>query len=189
MSKYRRFYDPGSCIFLTIATHQRRPLFAEAQNIYKLRLATAKMKAEMPVNIIAAVVLPDHIHFLWQLPKDDWDYSKRVGRMKALFSKSLGDVGYEAESLSLSRVKHREKGIWQRRFWEHTIRDEADLEAHINYIHYNPVKHGLVACPHQWLSSSFHRWVEQENLSNDWGCVCDGRKAKLPSFNRVGDCE
>lgn len=175
MPQYRRYYQLGSCVFLSIVTHQRRPIFKQIENIQKLRLATAQMKAEMPVDIVAAVILPDHLHFLWQLPENDWNYSKRVGRMKVLFSKSMGDIGYEAKYLSHSRMKHREKGIWQRRFWESTVRNAAELEAYANYIHFNPVKHGYVSCPHHWQYSSFHRWVLSGELTHDWGCSCGGQ--------------
>ena len=147
-------------------------MFQQVENIHKLRLAVKTMKSEMPVDILAAVVLPDHLHFIWQLPDNDWDYSKRVGRIKVLFSKSVGDLGYEAEYLSSSRIKHREKGIWQRRFWESTIRNEAEFEAYANYIHFNPVKHGYVSCPHQWEYSSFRRWVEGGKISRNWRCDC-----------------
>ena len=85
------------------------------------------MKSELPVKMLTAVVLLDHLHFMWQLPDNDWDYSKRVGQMKVLFSKSMGDIGYEAGYLSSSRIKHREKDIWQQRFWEGTVRDENGI--------------------------------------------------------------
>ena len=133
MPRYRRYYRLGSCVFLTVGTHQRRPIFQDAGNVHKLRLAIAQMKAEMPFDIVAAVVMPDHMHFLWQLPEDDWNYSKRVGRMKVLFSKSMGDVGYEEEYLSRSRIKHREKGIWQRRFWESTVKNEEQFKNYVSF--------------------------------------------------------
>lgn len=174
MPQYRRYYQRGSCIFLTLCTHQKRSIFHTPENIHKLRLALAQTKSEMPFEIIAAVILPDHIHFLWQLPENEWDYSKRVGRMKALFSKSMGDVGYEPDYLSLSKKKHREKAVWQRRFWESTVKDERQFAAYVDYIHFNPVKHGYTACPHQWEFSSFHRWVRDGQLNRDWCCCCTG---------------
>src|SRR5581483_1079711 len=94
--------------------------------------------------------------------------------MKATFSSRLADLGTRLPSVSESRRKHRESNVWQRRFWEHTIRDEDDLKAHLDYIHYNPVKHGLVTCPHAWRYSSFLRWVERGEYEIGWGCRCAG---------------
>lgn len=168
VTKYRRYYRLESCVFLTITTHQKRPIFQHPDNIHKLRVAIAQVKAEMPFEIVAAVVLPDHMHFLWQLPEDDWNYSKRVGRMKVFFSKSMGNIGYEPEYLSHSKIKHREKAIWQRRFWESTIKNEKQFENYVNYIHYNPVKHGYVEYPQQWKYSSIHQWIKDGRIPKNW---------------------
>ena len=172
MPNYRRMYVPGGIYFLTLVTHLRRPLFKESDNINLLRAATAKIKAEKPFEIIAAVVLPDHLHFLWQLPSNDSDYSQRVSRLKVIFTRAYKTNNSLSGEISASRLKHRESNIWQRRFWEHVIRDEADLQHHLDYIHYNPVKHGLVSCPHLWSHSSFSRWVKRDRYSQDWCCVC-----------------
>ena len=94
--------------------------------------------------------------------------------MKVLFIQSLPKSAILQQENSISRLKHRESNIWQRKFWEHTIRDEQDLENHLNYIHYNPVKHHLVSCPHLWQYSSFHYWVKNKLLDHNWGCVCNG---------------
>ena len=174
MPNYRRFYVPGGTYFFTIVTYQRQPIFANPENISRLRKAIATIKSEMPFTIIGAVVLPDHLHFIWQLPPGDTDYSKRIGKMKVLFTQSLPKSEIPQQANSVSRLKHRESNIWQRRFWEHTIRDEQDLENYLNYIHYNPVKHNLVSCPHLWQYSSFHYWVKNQLLDNDWACVCNG---------------
>ncbi len=171
MPNYRRMYVPGGTYFFTIVTYQRQLIFANPQNISLLRKAITTVKNEMPFTIIGAVVLPDHLHFIWQLPPGDSAYSKRIGKMKVLFTQSLSEKSEQENSIS--RIKHRESNIWQRRFWEHSIRDETDLEKYLNYIHYNPVKHKLVSCPHLWQYSSFHSWVKNKRLDNNWGCVCN----------------
>ena len=148
MPEYRRAYVPGGTFFLTLVTYQRNSLFSDPENISRLRHAVATVKSEMPFYLTGAVILPDHIHFLWTLPVGDQAYSKRVGRLKVIFTQSLHGKGALPQNVSNSRRKHHESYIWQRRFWEHTIRDEGDFEQHLNYIHYNSVKHGLVSCPH-----------------------------------------
>jgi putative transposase len=149
MPTYRRFYTPGATVFLTLVTYQRSPLFELVENVERLRRATRQTLLEMPFDVVAAVVLPDHIHFIWTLPPEDANYSKRVGRLKVLFTQSLRGQGNLSQTVCRSRQKHRESDVWQRRFWEHTIEDGTDLQRHLNYLHYNPVKHELVQCPHQ----------------------------------------
>jgi putative transposase len=185
MPDYRRAYLPGGTFFLTLVTYHRQRLFAEPENVSRLRTAVAKTKIERPFDIVAAVVLPDHIHFLWTLPPDDCDYSGRVSRLKVLFTRSLRGYRSLPQNISASRRKHRESDVWQRRFWERNVRDEKDLAQHLDYIHYNPVKHGLVSCPHLWTASSFQRWVEGERYRVDWGCVCGGRQAQVPDFEEI----
>ncbi|MFQ4147063.1 REP-associated tyrosine transposase [Chlorogloeopsis sp. ULAP02] len=163
-------------------TYCRTPLFSEPENISHLRTAVAKIRTEKPFEILAAVILPDHIHFLWTLPSDDSDYSQRVSRLKVLFTRLLRGKKSLPQNVSASRRKHRESNVWQRRFWEHTICDEADLARHLDYIHYNPVKHGLVSCPHLWEYSSFHKWVKKGKYQADWACSCCGKKPPLPDF-------
>ena len=105
--------------------------------------------------------------------------------MKILFTRSLRGRRSLPQNVSASRRKHRESDVWQRRFWEHTIGDEADLEKHLDYIHYNPVKHGLVSCPHKWEYSSFRKWLERGNYEANWGCSCDGRQPQVPDFAEI----
>jgi putative transposase len=189
MPDYRRAYIPGSTVFLTLVTYQRQPIFSQPENVDRLRQALANTLAEYPFTIAAAVVLPDHLHFLWTLPEQSSQYSQQVGRLKALFTQSLRGKGNLPKTVSFSRQKHRESDVWQRRFWEHTIRDESDFYSHVHYIHFNPVKHGLVNCPHQWLYSSFHRWVDQEFYDKNWGCVCYGRMKDQERFGKFEeDC-
>ena len=185
MSQYRRSYVPGGVFFLTLVTYRRIPLFSDAKNISLLRKAMAKMRTEKPFDITAAVVLPDHLHFIWTLPSDDSNYSQRVSRLKVLFTRSLRGKRALSVDVSPSRRKHRESDVWQRRFWEHTIFDEHDLHRHLDYLHYNPVKHGLVSCPHLWEYSSFHKWVERGRYRLDWGCSCDVNLPHVPDFREL----
>ncbi len=184
MSNYRRYFVPGGTYIFTLVTYQRRPRFANAANITCLRESIAIVQKEMPFEFLAAVILPDHLHFLWTLPAGDTDYSKRLGRIKALFTKSLS---HERISDSPSRQKHREGEVWQRRFWEHSIDDDRELETFADYIHYNPVKHGLASCPHVWPASSFSRWVALGQYESCWGCSCDGRRRKKMTFDAIQD--
>jgi putative transposase len=116
------------------------------------------------LETIAICVLPDHIHAVWALPEGDADFSTRWNLIKTGFSR-----GRDPMPRSASKAHKREKGIWQRRYWEHTIRDDADLERHVDYIHFNPVKHGHVTRVVDWPHSSFHRYVERGQLASDWG--------------------
>ena len=187
MPEYRRIYVPGGTFFITLVTYQRKPLFSNPENISKLRHAVATVRSEMPFEIVGAVVLPNHIHFLWTLPADDLAYSKRVGRLKVLFTQSFRGKGALHKNTSSSRAKHRESDVWQRRFWEHTIRNEADFERHLDYIHYNRVKHGFVSCPHLWEYSSFDRWVQKGMYKNDWCYGCCNQELAVPDFIGISE--
>ena len=187
MPEYRRAYVPGGTFFLTLVTYNRTPLFSEPENVSRLRRIVATVKSEMPFEITGAVVLPEHMHFIWTLPPNDTAYSKRVGRLKVLFTQSLRGHRQLPKNVSSSRRKHRESDVWQRRFWEHTIRDAGDFEQHLDYIHYNPVKHGLVLCPHSWPYSSFHWWVRKRGYTVDWCCICHGRQAQRLDFTEIED--
>jgi putative transposase len=187
MANYRRAYVPGGTVFLTVVTYRRQPALAERGDVARLRQALRQVMREAPFRIPAAVVLPDHAHFLWSLPPGDSDYSRRVGRMKVLFTRSLPDRGVAAADVSRSRQRHRESDVWQRRFWEHTVDDEVEFEDLLNYIHFNPVKHGLAACPHRWPFSSFSRWARAGLYPAHWGCCCDGRTPTLPGSATLGD--
>ncbi|WP_373542042.1 transposase [Chamaesiphon sp.] len=174
MPAYRRAHIPGSSVFLTLITYQRQQLFSLPENIDRLWQACDLMMTEQPFATGVAVILPEHIHFLWTLPPDDPDYSYRVGRMKVLFTRALRGANNLPDDVCESRKKHRESDVWQRRFYEHTIRDEFDLRKHFDYLHFNPVKHGLVKCVHDWQYSSFHRGVRRDEYDVKWGCQCNG---------------
>ena len=184
MPNYRRTYSSGSTVFLPCVTYNRLPLFAEALNVKRLRQAFEQAKNEAPFEIVAAAILPDHLHFIWTLPPNDSNYSKRIGRIKVLFTRSLKGQSLQETNLSPSRRKHRESNVWHRRFWEHTICDDEALAGYLDYIHYNPVKHGLVSCLHLWPHSSFHKWVRQGHYPHDWACQCGGEEARL-NFSRI----
>jgi putative transposase len=117
-----------------------------------------------PFTIEAIVILPDHLHCIWTLPSGDADFSSRWHDIKARFAAQIS----RGERLSARRLRKGERGIWQRRFWEHVIRDECDYERHVDYIHYNPVKHGQVTRVADWPYSSFHRYVERGIYNPEW---------------------
>jgi putative transposase len=185
MPTYRRAYVPGGSFFLTLVTYNRKPLFTASHNVARLRSALTVVQQQYPFEIVAAVVLLEHLHFIWTLPPGDPDFSKRIGRLKVLFTQSMRGRRKTPQDVSQSRLNHRESDVWQRRFWEHTIRDEWDFQRHMDYIHYNPVKHELATCPHRWVYSSFGRWVRQGAYTADWCCKCDGRKTKPPNFSDI----
>lgn len=164
MPDYRRSRIPGTTCFFTVnLLDRRRRLLIE--HIEVLRAAVRAARNRQPFHIDAWVVLPDHLHCLWTLPPGDADYSGRWRAIKKVFSKTLP----ETEPLSETRRARHERGIWQRRFWEHTIRDERDYAVHMDYVHFNPVKHGWVKCVADWPYSSFHRWVRVGVYPGDWG--------------------
>ena len=187
MSIYRRAVIPGGTFFFTIVTYQRTPLFADPANVERLRAALREVRETDPFDFVAGVVLPDHLHFVWSLPRGDSNFSRRIGRMKVLFTRSIHGHGNLPREVSASRRSHRESDLWQRRFWEHTVEDEDDLENHLHYMHYNPVKHRLATCPHSWPYSSFRKWVRRGLYTPDWGCVCDGRKPVLPDLSSLDE--
>ena len=168
MSNYRRVWVPGGTYFFTVNLLERdRCLLVE--HIGALRAAFVQARAPRPFVVVAAVVLPDHLHCIWRLPNDDADNGTRWRHIKTAFSRSL--PAHERRT-SRRRLK-AERGIWQRRYWEHLIRDERDLHHHIDYVHFNPVKHGHVARAADWPHSSFHRYVRAGWLANDWGVAMD----------------
>jgi putative transposase len=170
MSKYRRSLVKGATYFFTLTLADRKSNLL-VEEINRLRKAYATINRSYPFETIAICVLPDHLHAIWTLPPDDHDYSLRWQLIKRNFS-----AGLQASSTrSQSKQNKREKGIWQRRFWEHQIHDELDLQRHVDYIHHNPVKHGLVKQDKDWPYSSFHRYVAAGDLPLDWG----GEKLKL----------
>jgi putative transposase len=164
MSRYRRARIEGGWFFFTVTLADRSADLL-VRHIERLRSAYTAARSRDAFETIAICVLPDHLHAIWALPEDDADFSRRWSLIKHDFS-----CGLPASSdRSRSKLRKREKGIWQRRYWEHAIRNEADLLRHIDYIHFNPVKHGLVSRPCDWPHSSFHRYVARGLLPLDWG--------------------
>ena len=163
MPQYRRVRLKGSTFFFTVVLANRSSRLL-VDEVDRLRSIYRTVRERRPFETIAICILPDHIHAIWTLPEDDADFSGRWSLIKSGFSRGLED-----ETRSPSKVIKREKGIWQRRFWEHVIRDDADLERHVDYIHFNPVKHGYVTRVVDWPHSSFHRYVERGVIDVDWG--------------------
>jgi putative transposase len=163
MPNYIRAFIPGGTFFFTVnLLERRRRLLTEY--IDDLRTVFADARRRRPFTIDAIVVLPDHLHSVWTLPEGDSDFSARWHDIKARFSARIP----KQERLSTRRVRKGERGIWQRRFWEHAIRDEDDLQRHIDYIHYNPIKHGHVSRLTDWPFSSFHRYVKAGLYPPNW---------------------
>jgi putative transposase len=150
--RYRRAFQPGGSFFFTVVTAHRRPIFASVIAVDLLRDAFRAVRRQRPFDIDAIVILPDHLHCIWTLPEGDADFMTRWRLLKTWFSK-------RAEL----------KNAWQPRYWEHVLRDERDLANHVDYIHYNPVKHGLVGKVIDWPHSSFHRYVALGWCAADWG--------------------
>lgn len=143
------------------------PLFSSEQAVNLLFNAIEYTAARMKFEIIAHVILPDHIHYVWALPETTSDYSTRWRLIKSYFTRNYKRK--DIATLSASRKKKQEQGIWQRRFWEHLIRDEDDLVRHVEYIHYNPIKHRYVLSLKDWKYSSFLRYVEEGLYPSNWG--------------------
>ena len=163
MANYRRVWQAGGTYFFTVNILQRKQDLL-VRHIDALRDAVRRVKRKHPFEIIAWVVLPDHMHCIWALPAGDANFALRWRLIKLIFSKSLP----KTERLSVSRNKNGERGIWQRRFWEHLLRDERDLEYHIHYIHRNPLKHGLVTQVKDWPYSTFHLYVQRGIYPENW---------------------
>ena len=167
MVRYRRLRTAGGTYFFTVALRNRRADTLVA-HIHELRHAIERARVLCPFNIDAMVVLPDHLHAVWTLPEGDSDYSARLRSIKSGFVRAL-----RARGATLVANAKGEHSVWQRRFWEHQIRDENDMQRHVDYIHINPVKHGLVPRVADWPWSSFHRYVRDGLLAADWACAPD----------------
>ena len=164
---YRRFRLAGATYFFTVVTFERRPLFADADNVALLRHAFVCVKNRHPFSIDALVLLPDHLHCLWTLPLGDDNFSSRWMSIKREFTRHRPSL--HRAPVSAARRHKREQSVWQRRFWEHWIRDDEDFQRHCDYIHYNPVKHGCAATPAAWPYSTFRKFVERGIYPQDWG--------------------
>jgi putative transposase len=169
MVRYRRNWLHGGTYFFTLALADRRSR-ALVDHVGALRVAFHVARQERPFTIDAIVILPDHLHAIFTLPHDDADFAGRWRRIKGHFSTRL-----LASGVAIRRHANGELALWQRRYWEHTIRDEGDFVRHVDYVHYNPVKHGLVTQVRDWPHSSFHLYVRRGMLPEDWaGNVSEG---------------
>jgi putative transposase len=162
MVLYRRNRVAGGTYFFTV-TLRDRSSDVLVRHVGLLRNAFRTVRAERPFAIDAIVILPDHLHAVWTLPEGDADYSGRWRAIKSYFTRDL-----RLSNMPLTADNRGEYRLWQRRFWEHTIRDDADFQRHVDYIHWNPVKHGLTQCVADWPHSSFHKYVRQGILPLGW---------------------
>jgi len=167
MRRYIRADTPGATYFFTVALRDRGSQWLTA-HVDILRECVALTKAKHPFHIDAMVVLPEHLHAMWTLPQDDSDFPVRWMLIKRRFTRELL-CRRLLDPPSSRRRGDAERSLWQRRYWEHRIRNDRDFENHVDYIHYNPVKHGLVSRAKDWPHSSFHRYVRQGMLGEDWG--------------------
>jgi putative transposase len=165
MSLYRRAWLPGGTWFFTVNLRRRRENRMLIEKIHLLRSAFRTVQQRHPFDIEAAVILPDHLHCVWTLPPGDTDFPKRWSLIKSYFSRHMP----RNERIDPSRLSKKERGIWQRRYWEHRIRDDQDFIRHVDYIHWNPVKHGYVECAADWPYSTFHDWVRHGIYHEAWG--------------------
>jgi putative transposase len=179
MVLYRRNPIAGGTFFFTLALRDRRACTL-VEHIDLLRAVYANVKAKRPFRTDALVVMPDHLHAIWTLPAGDADFSGRWRAIKSGFVRALASRG-----ISTQRNAKGEAGVWQRRFWEHTVRNEMDFAAHCNYIHYNPVKHGHVAQPSDWPYSTLHRFVERGIYPADWAKT--ETPNGLPASDQIGE--
>ena len=169
MPEYRRSIIPGGTFFFTVVTYHRLPILTTPKSREILHSAWENVKDRFPFTTDAICLMPDHLHCIWTLPEGGANYSLRWGEIKKLFTKAyLKQVG-PGKQRNESRQKRGEAAIWQRRFWEHTIRDLDGYNRHMDYIHYNPVKHGLVKNVIDWPWSSFHRFVKAGYYESRWG--------------------
>ena len=179
MSRYRRSLTAGGTFFFTVNLADRKSRLL-VEEMDRLRRAFELARTRFSFRTIAYCVLPDHLHTVWRLPENDADFGLRWGVIKRAFSRGLPASG----ARSGSKIAKREKGLWQRRFWEHQIRDDEDLRRHVDYVHFNPVKHGHVKFVADWPHSSFHTYVERRILPADWAGA--GVDADVATFGESG---
>ncbi|MGY6274343.1 REP-associated tyrosine transposase [Methylomonas sp. MgM2] len=169
MSRYRRSQTAGASYFFTLISYRRQTILCDESVREALRSAIEKVRAKHPFTIDAWVLLPDHLHCIWTLPQGDADFAMRWGIIKRQVSVACRDSHRKEALLTPSKQKHRESTLWQRRYWEHQIRDEGDFTRHMDYIHYNPVKHGHCRRVEEWPYSTFHRYVQLGVYPVNWG--------------------
>jgi len=169
MSNYRRAGFNGGTYFFTLVTYRRQKILCESDVREALRKGIQSVRQKYPFFINAWVLLPDHLHCIWTLPENDTDYSRRWAMIKRFVSKGCGALLHRGDLMSQSKKRRNESTIWQRRFWEHLIRDEQDMKSHMDYIHFNPVKHKMVESVKDYPYSTFLRYCHNGIYSEDWG--------------------
>ena len=169
MSDYRRVYLPGGMYFFTVVTFRRQRFLIDDDVRAALREGIQFTRQSKPFEIVAWVLLPDHLHCIWRLPPDDTDFSSRWSIIKRIVTQRCGERLNRPEWLNARRRKRQQGTLWQHRFWDHLIRDEDDFNQHMDYIHWNPVKHGFASKVDDWPYSSFHRLVRRGWYDENWG--------------------
>ena len=169
MGDYQRNYVPGGSYFFTVVTHRRRRMLTSTLARGCLRRAFSQVRHDRPFELPAIVLLPDHLHCILTLPTDDHDFSTRWRLVKSRFTRAYLVGGGRETTPTVEQRNQEGRGIWQPRFWEHTCRDEDDLKRCVDYIHWNPVKHGLVSRVRDYPWSSFRRFVSMGEYPEDWG--------------------
>ena len=169
MANYRRARTPGGTFFFTVVTYRRRPVFDQPECRRLLREVVQEVREHHPFTIDAWVLLPEHMHCIWTLPRESFDFSIRWSLIKSGFSRRAKSLYHVDEWMNDSKHKHRETTIWQRRFWEHQIRNEEEYQVYMDYAHFNPVKHGWVGRVVDWPHSTFHRYVRLGIYPENWG--------------------
>ena len=178
--RYRRLLVGGASYFFTVVTHDRQRLFSDPQTFQMLADAITKVRERHPFEIEAQVILPDHLHSLWTMPDGDANFGSRWRLIKEACTRTYCKCYGSQERSEVARARG-EQPVWQRRFWEHLIRDEPDFSARVDYIHLNPVRHGLVSVPGEWPHSTFAKWVERGVYDPNWG---EGEKPEVPERAR-----
>lgn len=178
MPDYIRLHT-GPTYFFTVVAHRRRPIFCDPALQTSLRQAIQFVRTTRPFAIDAWVILPDHMHCIWTLPDGDADYSTRWCAIKRFVSTGYGRALHDPRLLTRSRQAKCESTIWQRRFWEHAVRNRHDFERHMDYVHFNPVKHGYVKQVKEWRHSTFHRYVRDGVYPEDWAGTPDIREMSI----------
>ena len=168
MPRYRRETQPGASYFFTVISEHRQRILTDAVVRTALRAAISAVRRTRPFRIEGWVLLPDHLHAIWTLPVGDADFATRWREIKRRVTRAIGTHYYRADLHTAHRAAKGCGTVWQHRYWEHRIRDETDFSTHLDYLHFNPVKHGLVARVMDWPYSTFHRLVASGHYPNNW---------------------
>ena len=182
MSNYRRWMVPGGTYFFSVVAYNRRRIFNDEQTVRLLGGLMREVRNQAPFQTVAMVVLPDHLHCIWTLPPCDADYPARWKYIKRDFTVQFVAAGGADRLVSVERRSRGDRGIWQRRYWEHVVEDEHELESLVDYIQYNPVKHHHSTSPAEWPWSTFGRFVASGHYDPDWGKTAPASIDKVTSI-------